>query len=776
MKQKLICLLTAALLLPSQAMAVYETDGVNFIDSEGNIEFFTGYVATGRHSHQPMSDTGTNFCQMSFSPRETIVSEEFEIPSWTPVSTESRMAEIDLSQVSEGLKSLKLSSSSAYDGTYSEMSQSIITIADKYYRIEFDVKGENAWGNIVIANGVKKFLPTGTYDWQRVGLTVKSTDTSVSAIDLAFRSYKKTDGIWIDDITVVELGGEYNVINNGDFEQVFPEEGFLVNDGAMNYLKSVMAEHEDRGTKSTILLALHYTPDWFFENYPEAHYYQEGFLSGDLLDEDYLEFTRTHVQAVAEAINGFDSLHSITLTNEPIYNTSYYSGNTDLNTQEYRDEFVAFLKERYGTSTYGSSYVPTSLISNWGKSEGSYLTWDKLQARSYLMPATNDVTSDGRFWDWMEFNDKIFGDFHKFLADTIHDVDANIPVHAKLLAPVFNRTALRYGTDFEDLNAYFDYNGFDGGMGYNSSKSTYLRIRMIEDLANSASNTPTVNSENHIIPDNCEDFSEKHALIAGADLWQGIIHGRTASATWSWNMDLCLISEREDVQRALGTTLNNANRLAGKIAKVQNADKKFYILYSRASILYNDEAYLAACNNAYEALWSLGQRASFISEKQIADGKLPEDAVLVIPSTSNIDECALTNLNAFTGNTVVIGTVPSKNQYNKSISLTLKNCVTAEESLDSIRNTYKLILSEKNIPVITLKDADGNYLEMTDIRVSEEDGRVIINACNNTWESIPGVSAYYGDEKLTGGTEVISGISVGDSFTLTPFKPVMIEF
>ena len=752
MKKRLICLLTAALLLPSQAMAVYETDGMNFIGPDGNIKFFDGYNIYNQTVSREMVDSGANILQVEMGPRSTIVSEEFEIPSWTPTTADRRMAKIDSG-------SLKLSGTSAYDGTYSEMSQSISVLNDKYYRIEFDVKGVNALGNIVVANGIEKFLPTGTYDWQRVGFTVSSSSTSM---DIAFRSYNTTDGIWIDNITVTELGGQYNVINNGDFEQVFPDEGFLVNDGAINYVKSLMADYESKGMNAVVLLSPHYIPEWFWTNYPEAYYYQEGFLEGDVTDATYLKFIKTHVQAMAEAVLGFDSFHSFVLTNEPVYNTSYYSTGKG---HGFEDDFIAYLKNRYGEGTLG--FIPEQLRTNWDL--GTLARWDDIDDDR---ESQNDIVSDGKFWDFMEFNDKIFGDFHKELADTVHAVDETLPVHTKLYRNVFSRDALDYGTDFEDLNSYFDYNGFDGGMDYNSSREGYLFIRMMEDFANSVSNKPTVNSENHIIPDDCTDYSEKHVLIAGADLWQGIIHGRTASVAWSWDYSPCLISKRPDVQEAIGTTLEDANRLAKEIEKVQNSDKNFYILYSKAGLLYNEDAYLSACYNAYEALWSLGQRASFITEKQIAAGKLPNDAVLVIPSTSNIDEDALANLNSFAGKTIVIGTAPSKNEYNRSISVSLKNATTVTDSIDSIRGAFEAEIDS----LITLKDSDGNYLDLTDIRAVETEDGILINVCNNTWEEISGVSVYKDGVKLTGGVNLIDNSTVADTFTLDAFKPMLIEF
>jgi len=749
--KRLVSMLTAALLLPSTVLA--STDS-----------FFGGYVTFSGVDSQIFKVRGSNFYSWEIGPRDTIVSEEFEIPSWTVAGS----AELDSSVYKSGENSFKLSYN-AYDGGYSGVSQSMKVNQARQYRIEFYVRAADAWGNIVTAGNTKRYLPTGTYGWRKVGFT--TTASTGGYLTLDFRSYNQTGGVWIDDITVKEIGNEYSVINNGGFEQQFPETGFLVNEGTVNYVKSVFSHDEKKGINTMLLLSPHYMPQWFWDNYPNAYGYQEGFLKGDVIDDDYKLFIKTHVQAMADAVSGFSCLHSLVLTNEPIYNTSYYTPNKG---QHFRDEFLAYLKEVYGEGTNG--YVPSKLTQNWDWGNILPVKWDNFYASDF-MSIDNNISSNGRYWDWMEFNNKILSDFHKFLADSVHEVDETIPVHTKLCVPVFSRSKLSYGTDFEDLNAYFDYSGFDGGMSYESDREGYLYIRMMEDLANSVSDHETVNSENHIVPDGCTDYSEKHALIAGADLFQGFIHNRTASSAWVWQTDQNdnvfknSITYRPDVQENIAEKLARANELSAEIDKLQNADKNFYILYSKAALLYDEEAYMSACYNAYEALWSLGQRVSFVTEKQIADGKLPSDAVLVIPSTTNIDECTVSNLNAHTGKTIVIGTTPSKNEYNKSISVSLKNGVTVTDSLDVIRNAFASEIDN----IITLKDADGNYIPMTDIRAVEEDEKILISACNNTWNTINNVSVYYGDKKLTDGVELVGFYPFRQTVTLSPFEPIIIE-
>lgn len=750
MKKRLISTLTAALLLST-----------SIADAS---EFYGGLLTFNGVDSNIFKQQGNNFYSWEIGPRDTIVSEEFDIPSWTPTGD----AVIDNSTSLDGENSLKLTKSTEYDKNYSGMSQTFRVIKDKTYKINFYVKATNSRGNMIVVNDKKIFLPTGTYNWQKVGVTVYSM-SSLMTVD--FRSYNKTDALWIDCITVTETDENYNVINNGNFEQEFVDGEFLVNEGTVNFVKSVFDDDAEKGMKAMLLLSPHYVPDWFFTNYPDAYGYQKGFLEGDILNEDYRNFIKTHFEAMASAVSGFSSLHSLCLSNEPIYNTALYTNGA----QTFRDDFLAYMKNKYGEGTWG--YIPSQLKTNWDISS-TFKSWDELYKEDYFMDFGENIYSNGKYWDWMEFNNETFGNFHKFLADAIHGVDETIPVHVKLWAPAFSKNKLSYGTDIEDISNYMDMGGFDGGMSYDSNREGYLGIRMMEDLVYSISGKESVNSENHIVPDGCTDYSEKHALIAGADLWQGIIHGRTSSAAWVWKEETSdpmyanSITYRPDVIRALSATINDANDLHDELSLLKDVDKKFYILYSKASLLYNEDSYMSACYNAYEALWSLGQRASFITEKQIAEGKLQNNSILVIPSTTNIEQEAVTNLNAFTGKTIVIGTKPSKNEYNTNITVSLKNATTISDGLDSVRTAFEAELDN----IITLKDGNGNYIGMTDIRAVETSDGILVNICNNTWEEISGVSVYKNGVKLTGGVNLVDNSTVADTFNLDSFTPVLIKF
>ena len=749
------------------------TQGMNFKTGSGETIFLGGYLIFSNEQDK-MSDfvsSGNNFYTWEIGPNSTIVEEGTFLPSWTASVNDGISIEEDDEAFHSGGKSVKIiASSDMSSGHYAELSQSIMIKPGKTYEVELWLKGENARGNMIYLNGTseQKTLPTGTYDWKKVTYEVSAQPEQTSL--LLRITAQGTGTLWIDDIIVREKGRDYNFLNNSGFEDEWAEGEFLVNRGVMNYIQAVMEESEENNIANMILLSPHYIPDWFFENYPEANGYQEGFLKGNVINETYRKFIKTHVRAVAAAAAPFSNLHSLVLTNEPIYSTIYWTDGKQI----FKDAFIEYLKEKY--NSFDSAVVPQEMRENWGISDPGY-EWSEVS-----MPPANTITGDGRFWDWMEFNNEIFTGFHKWLADMVHEVDDTIPVHAKLYDPTFNRGKLDKGIDAEELYSYLDYNGTDGGMNYESTREGFLHIRMAEDLANSIADKPMVNSENHIVPDNCDDYSYKHALVAGADLWQGFLHGRTASAAWVWRRHDTYpeykhsIAYRPDVVQALSEKLMNANRFAGSLEKLQNADKNFYILYSNAALLYNEEAYMSACNNAYEALWSLGQRVSFVTEKQIAAGELPQDGILVIPSTANIDECALSNLNLFEGRTVVIGNTPSKNEYNREISVALKNSVTVSDSLEQIRAVFADLLDEKNIEIITLKNSDGHYIGMTDIRVSYDGTSVLINACNNTWEPVENVSAYIGDIKLSAGYDIINDTTVGDSFTLAPFEPMLLSF
>ncbi len=759
--------------IPSYTGTKIVSDKLNF-KTAGNTMFFSGHLVFEPHIASDMKRIGSNIYAWEMGPRDTIVQEGTFLPSWSLEKTgdsEAVSVETDRTQAYTGETSLKLSCSTPLaNGNKATVSQDIYVKPNKTYVVKLYLKGMETRGNTLMLGDTQKTLPNGTFDWQPKTYEV-TTGENQQKLEFKIITQSLTTALWVDNISVTEKGREYNQINNGDFETVtWPDGGFLENQGVMGYIKAVMEEAKDDGISVMLLMSPHYIPDWFWENYPDAYCYQEGFLKGDVTNNTYKEFIKTHVQALAKAAD-FTNLHSLILSNEPIYNTQYYTNGKQI----FKDKFIEYLKNKYNSSS--DVYIPYQMRKNWGITESNY-KWSSVTLSTGT--SANTIAATGKFWDWMEFNNKIFTDFHKWIADMVHEVDKDIPVHTKINSTVFNREKLNKGIDTEEMYSYLDYNGFDGGMNFESERKGYLYIRMAEDFANSISEKPIVNSENHILPDGCTDYSDKHALIAGADLWQGFIHGRTASAAWVWRKSSASpynnsITYRPDVIAATVEKTMQANKNAASLEKLQNADRIFYILYSDAAILYSGDAYLNSCYNAYEALWRTGQRASFITEKQIADGKLSNDKILVIPSTANINEIAVEKLNSFTGRSVVVGDIPNKNEYNLAVNLNLKNFVKASDDVNGISSIFETILAEKNIPEITLRDSDGNLLDMTDIRTVTDENGILINACNNTWTEKENISVYYAGKKLNKLKDELNNCSISSEFNLSPFVPVLLR-
>ena len=748
------------------------SDKLNF-NVAGKTMFFGGYLVFEPNIAPDMKRLGANIYAWEMGPKDTIVPEGTFLPSWSLSENDAGDAvsvSVDNTQSYDGHNSLKLSCSTALSaGNNAAISQDIYVKPNKTYTVKLYLKADSARGNVLYLDSTKKTLPTGTFDWKSVSYEV-STGADQYKLELKIMTQSTTNALWIDGITVTEKERHYNQINNGDFETSWLNNTFLVNQGAMGYVKAVMEEAKKNNIAVMLLASPHYVPDWFWNNYPEANAYQEGFLKGNVTNDIYKSFIKTHIQALAKAAD-FSNLHSIILTNEPIYNTQYYTNGKQI----FKDQFISYLKTKYNSSS--DVYIPEQMRKNWGITESDY-KWTRVTMATGS--SSNTITANGKFWDWMEFNNEIFTGYHKWLADMVHEIDADIPVHTKCNSTAFNRDKLNKGINTEEIYNYLDYNGFDGGMNFESGREGYLYIRMAEDLANSISENPTVNSENHIIPDGCTDYSDKQALIAGADLWQGFIHGRTASAAWVWRKSASYpynhsITYRPDVVAEITDKTLQANKNADIIEKLQNSDRNFYILYSDAALLYSEESYLSSCYNAYEALWRIGQRASFITEKQIAEGKLKNDSVLVIPSATNINDTALNNLNAFTGKVISIGTLPQKNEYDINISLNMKNVSSVADTIDEICNAFETALKEKGIPVITLRNADGKLIDMTDIRTVIDGDKVLLNACDNTWSEKEQLSVYYNGKRLKSIKDEINNCDISQDFSLMPFTPALLS-
>ncbi len=325
------------------------------------------------------------------------------------------------------------------------------------------------------------------------------------------------------------------------------------------------------------------------------------------------------------------ALHSFCLSNEPNFMDMADANNTAPMWAQYMQTVhgaIERLNARYGTDYARFDQVP--------------------------MPG-NTAYDLPQFYDFCLFKHQRMAAWHKWMADVVHEMAPHVPVHVKVLvhgSGLINRYTVCWGGENERLVEISDINGndcvleapYDGGGGW---ALPWLWQNIGYDLQRSLSWTPIFNSENHLTHSNRPGYvPPEHFRTA---LWQGAIHGQGATAVWVWerigehssnfeNLREALyahVMDRPRCAQAVGVTTLDLNRFADQVTALQATESPVAIVYSIASVI-RSERYNGSVNAVYEALNFCGVRVSFISERQLADGRGANYNMVVLPDATHI--------------------------------------------------------------------------------------------------------------------------------------------
>jgi beta-galactosidase GanA len=168
-----------------------------------------------------------------------------------------------------------------------------------------------------------------------------------------------------------------------------------------------------------------------------------------------------------------------------------------------------------------------------------------------------------------------------------------------------------------------------------------------------------------------------------------MLHGKSAIQIWHWPDQPPreyphLINDSpghgwkfalSDVAALLRTALDG-RRLSREIASFSVAPAQVAILYSKTSMLqippemltWRTTPYLRELENAYEASRFLDTRMTFVTEKQILEGKLSKFKVLVVPAASHMRAEVVASINRFVEQGGALLMLPSSflsDEYNQ---------------------------------------------------------------------------------------------------------------
>ncbi len=533
------------------------------------------------------------------------------------------------------------------------------------------------------------------------------------------------------NIIQIETGPNRGIINPPVKKgEEFHVETRTVEDDIVQVLRNA----EVNNVAVCLLLSPHYFPNWIKDKYPELKN-NNGFLKYNINNPIAKKVMEAYLRAVIPLVKNYKSLQSFCISNEPNFHNP--------GGKAYKALWKKYLKRLYHNDI-------AKLNKTW---QTDFSSFDNV-------PVANKKQKDNpaMYYDWVIFNSEQFADWHKWMADIIHSMAPDIPVHAKMrLHTTFSDgdTLLTHqGVDPELFAAFTQINGCDCSAYYKKDKEMlpdYLNEMAVYDLASSLHHAPVFNSEDHIINDDDKnDYNSLRANHVRNILWQGAIHRRSASTIWLWERGSYeLFQYRPDCVAAVSRTALDLNRLHAEVTAFQNAKPQVAILYSNPALVYSLDKYKDALKKTYRALSLSGINVGFITEKQIAAGDAGKYNIIFIPQTESIYAETIKKLSGYTasGRQIVMVTsdidntiaadehklpfAPFIKQAREKVLAAAK--VFSPTDYTELKGRIYNLLKTRGMITTLLVDADtGKPVEGIEWRTVEYKGRTLVNIANYT--------------------------------------------
>ncbi len=282
------------------------------------------------------------------------------------------------------------------------------------------------------------------------------------------------------------------------------------------------------------------------------------------------------------------------------------------------------------------------------------------------LPGTNRA----QWYDWACFNQDRFSDYLVWVKSVIRRYDQVTP-----LAAGGSFSMLYGGNGTSGIDEEQIINRVDDVIIHEGSGST---MGMDLQLALSEKAKPLCDPE--------MSLGEVRYLLPH------MLHGKSVMQLWHWpdqppNEYPHLINDSpahgwrfplSDVS-ALFRAVLDGRRLSQEIAAFPAAQAQVALLYSKTSMLqlppemltWHTTPYLRELENCYEASRFLDTRITFVSEKQILDGKLAAFKILVVPAASHMRAEVVESMNRFVeqgGSLILLPSSLLSDEYNRAAS------------------------------------------------------------------------------------------------------------
>lgn len=521
-----------------------------------------------------------------------------------------------------------------------------------------------------------------------------------------------------------------------------------------------------------LLLSPHYFPGWAMEKYPHLADAGGGFLKYDVHAPEAREIIERFLRTVIPLIQDHPALHSLCLSNEPVFCETE-------NSRFVRTRWHEWLGKEHGTVE--------SLNAKWGSDYAAFSDVPLPAVRFEPTPIC---------YDFVRFNQESFAGWHRWMADIIHEMAPGIPVHAKIMMHAhFNQLAHgAWSVSPQLFGELSQFHGNDHCKFYSNAEgwaNPWFMENAGYDYQRSMADMPVFNSENHLIRDrNFDGVPPEHVYNV---FWQGAIHGQSATTTWVWERSYSATADtagsilhRPGCVDAMGRAGLDLMRLAPEVTAIQNQRPQIALLWSDATLVARHD-YITPVRRAYEALNFSGVRLGFVTDRQMAEfvraGELPpilRDVKLIVAAGApRAPRTTIEGLDAFRkqgGRVVCLGDCFGGDEYGRPFSKSTDFGPARPEPEDAEGFFAQLPSILEGAPIarpVTVTGVDGKPVWGVEYLAAEHEGRLLVNLCNYLTE--PRIVEIRIEGRPVGGVDLLSGTESDRSWTLVPLEPVLVE-
>lgn len=521
-----------------------------------------------------------------------------------------------------------------------------------------------------------------------------------------------------------------------------------VNTNAIAPFRAAAARGAKENVQICLLLSPHYFPEWAFQKWPDLKGCGGGFFKYCVHDARAQGVIEKSLRTVIPLIRGNPALHSVCLSNEP--EQGFYGPNCAL-----RAQWPGWLQTRYGTVA--------RMNAAWGTAYAAFA--------DVPMPASwREAKPSHETLAFIRFSREAFARFHKRMADVVHEIAPEIPVHAKIM--IFagvHGGATYFSVDPEDFGALSDYNGNDcidyptpedvRGWAHN-----WWQMESGYDFQRSVADKPIFNTENHIIEDRRKSYVPgDHVYIV---LWQNAVHGQAATTLWAWERAYDagksdfngLFLERPECLAAWGRCALDLNRLADELSPIRNQASTILLHWSLASQALSG---VRGGNflRVYRAASFLGQPLGVATERMLAaygrtgvrQRPLDSARVLLLPDFAHIPSDVQAGIDRLARAGVHVVT-----------------CTGGEKSLarqfSDAASAWKL----PDYPRVHAPNGSGGVFGV-ESHGCQRDGKAYVTCVNHMNRPLKVRLA-------RPGRDLITGAAVPEVFDLKPLTPLFVEY